>query len=90
MPILKIALIQNGRAIPNQAIIAPPSAGPSAREILTPTLLAAIAGDKSCFGTSRGTTACQAGTVRAPAAPMRKVNSNKLPGVANPSDTMTA
>jgi len=39
-----MALIQNGAAIPMPAAMAPPSAGPTARLILTPTLLAATAG----------------------------------------------
>ncbi len=48
--------------------------------MLTPTLLAAIAGGRSSFGTSCGTTACQAGTVSAPAAPIRNVNSEQIAG----------
>jgi hypothetical protein len=42
-----------------------------AREMLTPTLLAAMAVERSSQGTSCGTTACQAGEVNAPAAPSR-------------------
>jgi hypothetical protein len=38
-----MALSQNGAAIPKAAMITPPSAGPIARLMLTPTLLAAIA-----------------------------------------------
>lgn len=68
----------------------PPNAGPSARDTFTPALLAAIAGGKSSLGTSCGTTACHAGTVKAPAAPMRKVNRSRLPGVARPKPTITA
>jgi hypothetical protein len=85
-----MALIQNGATMPKPEIVTPPSAGPSAREIFTPTLLAAIAADKSSLGTSCGTTDCQAGTVSAPAAPTRNVNSNRFPGVAQPSPTITA
>src|SRR3984957_17475143 len=71
-------------------MITPPNAGPIAREILTPTLLAAMAGGRSSLGTSCGTTACHAGTVKAPAAPTRKVNTSKLPGVDQPSPTIIA
>ena len=85
-----MALIQNGAAMPMAAMVTPPSAGPMAREMLTPTLLAAIAGGKSSLGTSCGTTACQAGMVSAPAAPMRNVNKSRLPGVAKPSPTIAA
>ena len=38
-PRLLIALIQNGAAIPSAAVMAPPSAGPTARLMLKPTLL---------------------------------------------------
>jgi hypothetical protein len=71
-------------------MVTPPTAGPSAREIFTPTLLAAMAGGKSSLATSCVTTACQAGTVIAPAAPIRNVNSRRLAGVAQPSPTITA
>ena len=85
-----MALIQNGATMPKAEIATPPSAGPSAREMFTPTLLAAMPADKSSLGTSRGTTACQAGTVNAPAAPSSNVNRSKLPGVAKPSPTIAA
>ena len=85
-----MALSQNGATMPKPVIVAPPSAGPSAREIFTPTLLAAMAADRSSLGTSRGTTACQAGAVNAPAAPIRSVNSSKLAGVAKPKPTIAA
>src|SRR5882724_2147944 len=55
-----------------------------------PTLLAAIAGCKSSLGTSCGTIDCQAGAVRALAAPTRKVKSSRLSGVAQPSQTRAA
>ena len=60
-PKLLMASIQNGAAIPMLAMIAPASAGPTARLILIPTLLAAIAARRSSLGTSCGTIACQAG-----------------------------
>ena len=85
-----MALIQNGAAIPKLPTITPPNAGPTARLTLTPALFAAIAGWRSCLGTSCGTIVCQAGTVSAPAAPMRKVNSNRLTGVASPNETIPA
>jgi len=46
------ALIQNGAAMPSPPMTTPPSAGPIARLILTPTPLLATAAAKSCFGTS--------------------------------------
>ncbi len=79
---LQIALSQNGAAMPSATMMRPPSAGPSAREMFTPTLLAAIAAGRSSRGTSSVTTVCQAGEVSAPAALMRKVNSSRLTGVA--------
>ncbi len=90
MPRLEIALIQNGATMPMPEIATPPSAGPMARDTFTPTLLAAIAAGRSSLGTSCGTTACQAGTVSAPAAPIRNVNNRRLPGAARPSPTITA
>ena len=75
---LQIALSQNGAAMPSATMMRPPSAGPSAREIFTPTLLAAIAAGSSSRGTSCVTTDCQAGEVSAPAALMRKVNSKQI------------
>src|SRR5258708_39740812 len=89
-PRLGIALIQNGETMPRPAIAAPPRAGPIAREAFTPRLLAATAEVKSAFGTSCGRTDCQAGRVKAPIAPMRKVNSNKLSGVAKSRPTIAA
>jgi hypothetical protein len=52
IPRLLMALIQNGAAMPNRATMAPPSAGPTARLTLKPTLLAAMAGCRTCLGTS--------------------------------------
>src|SRR5579871_2831745 len=75
---LEIALIQNGETMPSAAIATPPSAGPIAREILMPTLLAATAEVKSSLGTNCGTIDCHAGSANAPAAPMRNVKSSKL------------
>ena len=51
MPRLEMALIQNGATMPIAEIATPPSAGPMAREMLTPTLLAAMAGGRSALGT---------------------------------------
>src|SRR5450759_949068 len=80
IPRLLMALSQNGAAIPNPAITTPPSAGPSARLTLIPTLLAATAAAKFFFRTSWGTIDCQAGAVRAEPAPSRNVNSSNEPG----------
>jgi hypothetical protein len=87
---LLMALIQNGAAMPATATIMPPSAGPTARLTLKPTLFAATAGVNSCLGTSCGTIDCQAGAVIAATAPIRKVNSSKLPDVAAPTETIAA
>src|ERR1700738_4248394 len=73
-PRLAIVLIQNGAAIPNHAMAAPPSAGPIARLMLKPTLFAETAGARTRLGTSCGTIACQAGAVSAPPIPIRNVN----------------
>ena len=68
----------------------PPKAGPTARLTFMPTLFAAIAGLKSAFGTSCGTTACHAGEVNVLATLVRKVNSRRLNGVARLNQTIAA
>ena len=90
MPRLLTALIQNGAAMPNAAATRRRAPGPIARLTLKPTLLAAIAVCRSCFGTSCGVTACQAGAVSAPNAPIRKVNTRRTPGVTRSKVTRTA
>ena len=89
-PRLLIASSQNGAAIPKPAMIAPPSAGPIARLMLKPTLLAATAGARSRLGTSCGTIACHAGAVSAPPVPIRNVNSSNVSGVTTSSQTNAA
>src|SRR5882757_5202210 len=74
-PRLLMALSQKGEAIPKAAMMAPPSAGPIARLILKPTLLAVTAEARSGLGTSCGTIACHAGAVSTPPALTRNVNS---------------
>jgi hypothetical protein len=81
---------QNGSETPKAAMANPPSAGPAARLRLKPTLLAATALSRSCRGTCSGVMASQAGALRAPATPRRKVVSNSETGVASPNDTMAA
>ena len=71
-------------------MIAPPSPGPIARLMLTPTLSADSAAGSSAAGTSCGTIACQAGAVMADPAPTRNANSNRLSGVTRCSQTITA
>src|SRR5947209_3243745 len=88
VPILLIALSQNGAASPNPAMITPPSAGPTARLILMPTLLAATAGASSGLETSKGTIDCQAGAVSDAPVPIKNMNSNTRPGVARWSQTI--
>src|SRR5665213_219065 len=90
VPTLLTALSQNGAASPNPAMITPPSAGPTARLILTPTLLAATAGASSGLGTSKGTIDCQAGAVSAPPVPIKNMNSNNRPGVTRWGQTSAA
>src|SRR5580704_10283256 len=79
---LDTSLIQNGATMPNPAMAAPPSAGPSARDRFTPTLLAVIAAGRSSLGTSCGTTACQAGPLSAQTELIRNVNNRRLTGLA--------
>ena len=71
-----MALTQNRAAIPNPTMITPPIAGPIARLILMPTLLAALA--------------CQAGASKAQNKLIRNVNSNKLAGLTRSAETITA
>lgn len=59
------ALIQNGAAMLKPTVSTPPSAGPTARLMLTPTLLTTTAAGSSCRGTSCGTIDCQAGPTSA-------------------------
>src|SRR5580692_5363828 len=87
---LVAAKIQNGTEIPDQAITRPPSAGPAARPMLKPAPLAAVALSRSSFGTSIGRVAPQAGDVRAPPTPSRKVVANNSVGVARPIETSPA
>ena len=89
-PRLAAALIQNGAAMPNAAVSVPPSAGPITRPMLKPTLLAAIAGRRSFFGTSTGVIDCHAGAVSALNAPIRNVKTRRLSGVTRSSATMAA
>ena len=89
-PRLLIALTQKGAAIPKSPMMLPASAGPTARLMLTPTLLAATAGMRSCAGTSSGTIACQAGAVSAPPAPIRNIKSKSRVGVTWPNPTRAA
>src|SRR5579862_7516262 len=89
-PMLLNALNQNGTAIPTVAIMTPPSAGPTARLTLMPTLFAATAPGRSDFGTSSGTTACQAGAVIAEAAVTMKLKTSNVTGVMKCSQTSAA
>ena len=89
-PTLLTALNQKGAAMPSATTISPPSAGPTARLTLMPTLFAAMAPGSSGFGTSCGTTACHAGAVTAHATVTMKVKHSRLPGVMRCSQTRTA
>ncbi len=68
-PKLLSAFSQNGAALPNAPMMTPPSAGPIARPMLTPTPLLATAAARSRLGTRLGTTDCHAGAVNAAPAP---------------------
>ncbi len=89
-PRLLTALNQNGAAMPSVTTMNPPSAGPTARLTLMPTLLAAMALASSGFGTSCGTTACHAGAVIADATVTMNVKTSRLPGVMRCSQTRAA
>src|ERR1700722_5551946 len=89
-PRLLIALIQNGAARPTSPMIVPARAGPTARLILMPTLLAATAGMRSLAGTKSGTIACQAGAVSAPPTPIRNIKNKSTIGVTWPKPTKAA
>jgi hypothetical protein len=89
-PMLLNASSQNGTAIPSAPTRTPPSAGPTARLTLMPTLFAATAADKSSFGTSRDTTAAHAGAVIAEPTVTMKVNSRRVTGVTRCSHTSAA
>src|SRR5690242_14040934 len=90
VPKLLNALLQNGAGIPNVAVKAPPRAGPTARLMLAPTLLIAIAEGKSCRGTSCETTDCQVGDVAAEPASIRKTNTSSIAVGTSLTDTNTA
>src|SRR3954464_9092404 len=89
-PTLLNASSQKGAAIPNPAIITPANAGPNARLMLMPTLLAATAGDKSSLGTRSGTIDCQAGASHAEKVLVRNINSSNRAGVTTSIDTSIA
>jgi hypothetical protein len=90
MPKLLTQNIQKGIAIPSAAIATPPSAGPTARLRLKPTLLAAIAPPNSSRGTKSGVIDCHAGALNAPPTPSRKVEISKAAGEAKPRETRAA
>jgi hypothetical protein len=71
-------------------MITPASAGPTARLILTPTLLAATAAERSSLGTSCGTIDCQAGASRAESVLLTNMNSSNVHAVTRLVETRTA
>src|SRR3954467_8225887 len=81
-PMLLKPFTQNGAERPRLAATTPPSAGPIARLMLIPMLLAAIAAGRSALGTSWGTTTSHAGQVNATAVLLSAVNRSRLNGVA--------
>src|SRR4051812_7573217 len=89
-PRLLKAFTQNGADRPRLLAITPPSAGPIARLTLIPMLFAAMAGPNSVLGTSCGTTACQAGDVKATAALLTNVNTSRFSGLTAFIQTRTA
>src|SRR6185437_1727556 len=89
-PPLLNASSQNGAAIPNPAMITPASAGPTARLMLTPTLLAATAVARSSLSTSCGTIDCQAGASKAVSMLLTNINSNNVLAVTRSAETKPA
>src|SRR5277367_829683 len=89
-PKLLKASSQKGAAMPTVPTMTPPSAGPIARLMLIPTLLAATADGKSAFGTRLATTDCQAGAVIAVPIATAKLNTSKLAGVIRFTHTSAA
>src|SRR3984957_14128110 len=87
---LLTALTQTGAPSPNDTTNRPPSAGPSARLILMPTLFAATAACNSGLGTNCVTIACQAGAVNAEPIDTRKLKISKLVGPVRCSQKGTA
>ena len=90
-PRLLTALIQNGAAMPKAAVDAPPSAGPTARLILKPTLLAVIAGVQVLLRHElrRNRLPGRAPSAR-PKAPIRNVNTAGVAGVTRSNATRAA
>src|SRR6202453_4898374 len=76
--------------MPKPPMTKPPSAGPTARLRLYPTVLAAIACAKSRRGTSSGEIETQAGAESAPPTPNRNVAARSELGVAKCNDTKAA
>ena len=81
---------QNGAARPTAPVRIPLSAGPIARLMLIPTLLAATAAGRSSRGTSDGTIDCQGGAVIALAAPITNINTSSVIGVTTSNVTSAA
>jgi len=81
---------QNGAARPTAPVRIPLSAGPIARPMLIPTLLAATAAGRSSRGTSDGTIDCQGGAVIALAAPITNINTSSVIGVTTSNVTSAA
>ena len=69
---------------PTPATMAPPRAGPMARDRLNPALFREMAWVSSRRGTSSGTIACQAGAFMAAPRPSKKVKLNSTQGEAAP------
>ena len=90
VPALLNASSQNGAAMPNAPVITPLNAGPIARLILMPTLLAATAAPRSRRGTSSGTIDCHAGAVSALPILMTNMNASSETGVTNRKVTIAA
>ena len=84
------AFNENVAAGPAAAIAKPPSAGPSARAMLKPTPLSAIAWTTSSSGTSSGVAAAQPGNMTAVPAPTMKVSANKSQAPSRPSAASAA
>ena len=83
------ALKAKAVAVPKPAMISPPTAGPSARAMLKPMPLSAMAPTKSSRGTSSGVVAAQPGKLIASPTPSAKVKASRPHGPSVPDRSIT-
>src|SRR2546429_3235631 len=80
-PTKETAFNTNAPPGPEAAMTRPPSAGPTARAMLNPTLPSATAPGKSSLGTNSGMHDCHAGALVAAPIPSENVSNNNVHGV---------